>query len=328
MVAGRRLLPLPGATRLLVTADSGGASASCSHQRKDQLALLAAETGLRIEVMHFPPGTPKRNKTGHRLSCHITRTWRGRPLMTLDDAVAGIAATVTSKGLKCHPVRDGGDYPTGLKVPPARVRELEDRWLERSSFHGEWNYALLPAPRPAPGPEPEPEPPGRVPQRQLNQPALTGIPAGELTALAARLEARFEARLQLQYRTRHGARARAARSGAVHGNRRLDVTGYLIALRLRQHLRLPAAAAGALPGIDGGTVSHATALARELPDGARVTLPDGPPAGGIPRTPAGLLARAAAAGNPITLPENGHPIPERFRTRGQHASRDTPEPAK
>jgi hypothetical protein len=31
----------------------------------------------------------------HRLFCHITRTWRARPLMTAQDAVAGIAATTT-----------------------------------------------------------------------------------------------------------------------------------------------------------------------------------------------------------------------------------------
>ena len=97
-----------------------------------------------------------------------------------------------------------------------------------------------------------------------------------MTALAAALEASFEARLQLQYRTRHGRRTRAARSGAPHGNRRLDVTDHLLALRLRDHLDLPVKAVGALLGIDPGTVSHATALAGELLSAARITLPDAP----------------------------------------------------
>jgi Rhodopirellula transposase DDE domain len=165
-----------GAARLLITCDSGGSNAAASRLWKDQLALLAEETGLVIEVCHFPPGTSKWNKIEHRLFCHITRAWRARPLMTVDDAVAGIAATITSKGLKCHPVRDRGDYPEGVKVPDARMRHLEDRLIERGAFHGEWNYALLPAPRPAPGPEPDPGPAReRVPAAALNHPTLTGM---------------------------------------------------------------------------------------------------------------------------------------------------------
>jgi Rhodopirellula transposase DDE domain len=316
----------PGAGRLLVTCDAGGSNAARCRLWKDQLAVLAEETGLRIEVMHFPPGTSKWNKIEHRLFCHITRTWSARPLMTIDDAVAGIAATITGQGLKCHPVRDDNRYPGGIKISDARMRHLEDRVLERGPFHGEWNYALLPAPRPAPEPEPAPARPGRVPQHVLNHPALTGIPAADLTALAADLEAQFEARLQLRYRTRHGRRTRAPGS-APYANRRLGVTDHLLALRLRQHLNLPVAAVGALLGISPGAVSHATALAAELLAGARITLPAAPPPENRPRTPAGLLARAAAAGIPLTIPENGYTMPDQFRTRGQHATRDTPETA-
>jgi hypothetical protein len=317
-----------GAARLLITCDSGGSNAAGSRLWKDQLALLAEETGLVIEVCHFPPGTSKWNKIEHRLFCHITRTWKARPLMTVEDAVAGIAATITSKGLKCHPVRDGGDYPEGIKVPDARMRYLEDRVIERDAFHGEWNYAILPVPRPAPDPAPEPEPAReRVPAAVLNHPALTGIPARDLTALAAALQAQFEARLQLQYRTRHGTRTRTARSSAPHGNRRLDVTDHLLALRLRDYLDLPVKAVGSLLGIDHATASHAAALARELLSAARTPLPDAPPPGKPPRTPGELLDYAAAAGIPLTLPENGPAMPDRFRTRRNQTTRNTPETA-
>src|SRR5689334_14771860 len=123
---------------------------------------------------------------------------------------------------------------------------LEERVIDRGPFHGEWNYSILPAPRPAPEPEPEPARPGRVTQAVLNHPALTGIPAPEMTALAAALQAPFEAGLQLQYRIRRGRRTRTIRSGAPHGNRRLDFTDHLLALRLRDHLDLPVKAIGAL----------------------------------------------------------------------------------
>jgi hypothetical protein len=91
-------LRYPAARRLLVTCDAGGSNACASHGWKSGLADLAAETGLEVTVMHFPPGTSKWNKIEHRLFCHVTRTWRARPLMTAEDAVAGIAATVTAAG--------------------------------------------------------------------------------------------------------------------------------------------------------------------------------------------------------------------------------------
>jgi Rhodopirellula transposase DDE domain len=68
-----------GASRLLVTCDAGGSNGYRCRLWKDRLAVLAAETGLRISVVHFPPGTSKWNRIEHRLFCHITRTWRARP---------------------------------------------------------------------------------------------------------------------------------------------------------------------------------------------------------------------------------------------------------
>ena len=317
----------PAAGRLLVVCDAGGSNGARCRLWKDQLAVLAAQTGLVIEVMHFPPGTSKWNKIEHRLFCHITRTWSARPLMTVDDAVAGIAATITSQGLKCHPVRDDGDYPEGVQVSDARMTYLEDRVIERGAFRGEWNYAILPAPRPAPEPEPAPARPGRVPRDILNHPALTGLPAAEVTTLAAALQAPFEARLQLQYRTRHGRRSRAARSTAPHGNRRLDITDHLLALRLRDHLSLPVAAVGALLGIAPGTVSHVTALAAELLAGTRTPLPPAAPTpDALPRTPGELLVYAATAGIPLTIPENEHAMPEHFRTRQTRSTTTRPKP--
>jgi len=135
-----------GARRLLVVCDAGGSNGYRCRLWKDQLAVLAAQTGLEITVCHFPPGTSKWNKIEHRLFCHITRTWRARPLMTAADAVAGIAATTTYQGLKCTAVLDEGDYPDGAKVSDERMKHLEERVIARHGEHGEWNYAIGPAP--------------------------------------------------------------------------------------------------------------------------------------------------------------------------------------
>jgi Rhodopirellula transposase DDE domain len=320
----------PAARRLLVVCDAGGSNGYRCRLWKDQLAVLAEETGLEITVCHFPPGTSKWNKIEHRLFCHITRTWRARPLMTKEDAVAGIAATTTYQGLKVTAVLDEGDYPDGVKVSDERMKHLEERVVARHGAHGEWNYAVLPGPRPAPEPAPAPAParPGRVPAGVLNHPALTGIPAADLTALAAALDVRFEARLQQRnYTLRGGPRLNAVRSGRTHGNRRLSLTDHLLALRLRDHLDLPVQVIAVLLGIDRSTVPHVTALAAGLLAAARITLPAAPPPENLPRSPAALLEYAAAAGIPLTIPENGQTMPDHFRTRRKPATRDTPETA-
>ena len=308
----------PHATRLLVTADSGGSNGARCRLWKDQLAALAAQTGLRIEVCHFPPATSKWNKIEHRMFCHVTRTWRGRPLMTVDDAVAGIAATVTAGGLKCTAVRDDNTYPDGIQISDARMKYLEDRVIGRDPFHGEWNYAILPAPRPAPEPEPAPERPGRVPRDVLNHPALTGMDPQDITALAAALEIPFGARREQEnYTHRGGRRVNAVRNGgAPSRNRRLDVTDHILAARLRSHLNLPTQAIGVLLGVDRATISHATILTAELLAAARIPLPaTAPPPAVIPRTPAGLLHYAAAAGSTLTIPENRYTMPAHFKPR-------------
>ena len=64
---------------LLITADGGGSNGSRNRLWKVCLQELADETGLQIVVCHFPPGTSKWNKIEHRMFCHITENWRGKP---------------------------------------------------------------------------------------------------------------------------------------------------------------------------------------------------------------------------------------------------------
>jgi hypothetical protein len=52
----------PVATRLLITADGGGSNGSRVRLWKLELQKLADETGLTLQVCHYPPGTSKWNK--------------------------------------------------------------------------------------------------------------------------------------------------------------------------------------------------------------------------------------------------------------------------
>jgi hypothetical protein len=135
----------PAASRLLITCDGGGSNGYRTRLFKTELAALAEQTGLQITVCHLPPGTSKWNKIEHRLFCHISMNWRGRPLTSHDVIVNTIAATTTRTGLKVHAQLDTNEYPIGVKIPDRQMKALEtSRVLTRHQWHGEWNYTLRP----------------------------------------------------------------------------------------------------------------------------------------------------------------------------------------
>jgi hypothetical protein len=286
----------PHAARLLVTCDAGGSNGYRTRAWKAELARLAAETGLEITVCHFPPGTSKWNKIEHRLFCHITRTWRGRPLTSYEVVVNTIAATATSTGLTVTAVLDAGRYPVGAEVSDAQMKDLEDRVLARHGFHGDWNYTLLAVPRPAPHPGPAPAPAPSPPRpaadlAALDQPALTGLPPGAAAALAGTLA---ENRL----RAARGGRDRRRPPTAGNDSRqKVTFTGHILAAILHQRFALPARAIAALLGCHRSTIGHELPRTRQLLTATATAIPPGP------RTLAtyqDLRDYAAAAG--ITLP--------------------------
>jgi hypothetical protein len=316
----------PGATRLLITCDAGGSNSYTGRLWKDQLAVLAAQTGLEITVCHFPPGTSKWNKIEHRLFCHITRTWRARPLMTAGDAVAGIAATTTYAGLKVTAVLDGAAYPKGTEISGERMQYLEDRVLDRHDMHGEWNYAIRPVPRPAPDPVPAPGPgpAGRVPQQTLNHAALTGLAPRDLHALAAALQIPFGARREQAGYARRGRRRVKAIADGPAACQRIDLTDHVIAWRLHEHLHLTSEVTGALLGVDRTTISHALSLTRQLLASTGIPLPPiAPPPATRLRTPDDLREYATTAGITLTVPDTG-PRQPKYTRRKRLDSRDTP----
>jgi len=139
-----RLLGLqayPDADKLLITADAGGSNGYRLRAWKRELQGLANETGLTLHVAHFPPGTSKWNKIEHRLFCHLSKNWRGRPLSDYMTIIELIGSTTTKTGLEVFAMLDGAEYPIGVKVSD---REMETLNIEPNPWHGEWNYAIAP----------------------------------------------------------------------------------------------------------------------------------------------------------------------------------------
>ena len=131
----------PNARELTVTADCGGSNGARVRLWKLELQKLADETGLVIRVHHYPPGTSKWNKIEHRLFCHITQNWRGRPLTDRLAVVELIGATTTKTGLKVESALDTRSYQKGIKVSNAAMKCLD---ITGDQFHPEWNYTIRP----------------------------------------------------------------------------------------------------------------------------------------------------------------------------------------
>lgn len=131
----------PTADQLMITADGGGSNGSRVRLFKVELQKLADETRLTLQICHFPPGTSKWNKIEHRMFCHITQTWRGKPLTSRLAVVELIAATTTKAGLQVHCELDTRVYPKGIKVSDAEMEALN---IKGDPFHPERNYTITP----------------------------------------------------------------------------------------------------------------------------------------------------------------------------------------
>jgi hypothetical protein len=131
----------PQAKRLFITADAGGSNGYRARAWKVELQKFADEFGLTVRVSHFPPGTSKWNKIEHRLFCHITVNWRGKPLRTFEAVVQLIGAVRTEMGLRVKAKLDKRRYPKGVVTTDEQMRGLN---LHTDEFHGEWNYEIRP----------------------------------------------------------------------------------------------------------------------------------------------------------------------------------------
>ncbi len=131
----------PAAKRLLITADCGGSNSPRTRLWRWALQQFANKTGLKIELCHYPPGTSKWNKIEHRLFCHITRNWQGVPLESHEIVVQLIGATKTEEGLEVHAWLDKSQYEKSKTISDDRLAEVQ---IKRNTFHGEWNYQILP----------------------------------------------------------------------------------------------------------------------------------------------------------------------------------------
>jgi transposase len=240
----------PDARRLLITADSGGSNSARTRAWKTELAALALGTGLEITACHFPPGTSKWNKIGHRLFSHITMNWRGRPLTSHEVIVAAISATTTGTGLAVRAELDTGTYPAGVKISDEQMAALP---LRRHDWHGDWNYTLHPRP-PAPPQPPAPRP-GRGERPGWAQPALTGMTASDWDQLTATLAVPYQAQLEAGRHIARGGPATRRRAGGHPAS--MTLAEKALVTIIRQRLGIPRPVTADLFGVSANTIATA-----------------------------------------------------------------------
>ena len=132
----------PDAKTLTITADCGGSNNPRVRLWKTELQRLADDTGLTLEVCHFPPGTSKWNKVEHRLFSFISLNWRGKPLTSYQVVIELIAATTTNTGLNVYARLDDTTYPQKLKITDKQIAAVN---ITGHQFHPEWNYRISPS---------------------------------------------------------------------------------------------------------------------------------------------------------------------------------------
>jgi transposase len=130
----------PKATRLFITADGGGSNGSNNRLWRYCLQEFSDDSGLRIYVSHFPPGTSKWNKIEHRLFNHISMNWKGQPLVSMEVIINLIGNTTSKNGLKVYAMEDRNKYPTKRKISDEEMGTLK---IKEDKVLGKWNYMII-----------------------------------------------------------------------------------------------------------------------------------------------------------------------------------------
>lgn len=122
---------------LLLLCDCGGSNGYRQYRFKEDLAKLACDLELPIEVAHYPPGCSKYNPIERRMFCHVTRALQGVVLRTIQVARDFIAGTSTQTGLSVAVEIARRVYHKGRQ---ATTDFLEDMPILFNTFLPELNY--------------------------------------------------------------------------------------------------------------------------------------------------------------------------------------------
>ncbi len=130
------------AREMLVLADGGGSNGARTRAWKHFLQeRLCDRHGLTVTVCHYPTSASKWNPIEHRMFSEISKNWSGRPLDSYETILNYARTTTTTTGLHIDAYLVRTDYPKGIKISDATMRELR---LRRHDTQPDRNYTLSP----------------------------------------------------------------------------------------------------------------------------------------------------------------------------------------
>ena len=102
---------------------------------------LARNIEMNILVTHYPSYCSKYNPIEHRLFAHITRSWSGEPLLSVEQARKRAAMTKTNKGLTVYATINNKCYETNKNVD-STFESDKQKYIIFDDGLPKWNYLV------------------------------------------------------------------------------------------------------------------------------------------------------------------------------------------
>jgi hypothetical protein len=132
----------PTATEMLLLADSGGTNAARTRAWKYNLQTkLCDRHPLTVTVCHYPTSASKWNAIEHRMLSEHCKNCAGRPLDSYQTILNYARTTRTKTGLHIDAYLVRADYPTGVEISDADIKQLR---LQPHHTQPTRNYTLSP----------------------------------------------------------------------------------------------------------------------------------------------------------------------------------------
>ncbi len=116
----------PGAKKLILLCDGGGAYSARTFQFKLHALKLSCEIGMPVYVYHYPPYRSKFNKIERHLFAPLSLQYQHARLLNLRTLIALTNNTVTKTGLTVQAEVDATVYETGQKVTEEQQKLISD----------------------------------------------------------------------------------------------------------------------------------------------------------------------------------------------------------
>lgn len=152
----------PDIESVVILSDGGSVNSSNGYAWKNELLRVADETGLKLQIAHYPPGCSRHNPIERSVFSVLSRAWKGKSLYNLEILAALTCAATTKRSKKGSPLKvtvliDLKRYKT-LKQKAADKDEIVSRedfekaaenriihpHTEADGALHKWNYIVLP----------------------------------------------------------------------------------------------------------------------------------------------------------------------------------------